>query len=286
LRKIFEWSESLVSKLNERFSEYGIIGLKAELELGSKGEKINVHFPRVMAGNDDYQLDYVLLEFGGRNRGRPTNLHEVTCYLSEVSELPTFDFPAATVQAYDADYILWEKLTALHQFSTQEREPNFNRLTRPWYDVDRLLQSKFADPLSSSGAKQNVVEMKAQRWAEKGVDYGLVLSGELKPVPDEKRLAGITKDHQAAIDGGVFFSVPDDFGVIINRVRKAQESINSENTSLSRLMNHVRWAYSWPSMQASTSYNGRKYFSSLVLSSEKKKALEDLKQKILKNLHK
>jgi len=229
---LIEWSEELVSKLNKLFSDYGISGLEAELDPNSKGEKINVHFPRVTAGDNDYQLDYVLLEFGGRNRGRPTNLHEVTCYLSEVSELSTIDFPTATVQAYDADYILWEKLTALHQFSTQEREPDFNRLARHWYDVDRLLLSKFADPLDSSVAMQNVVEMKAQRWAEKGVDYGLVLSGELKLVPDEERLAGIAKDHQAAIDGGMFFSVPDDFGVIINRVRKTQESINSENTPL------------------------------------------------------
>lgn len=224
---LIEWSEGLVSKLNERFAEYGITELEAELESGSKGEKINIHFPRVTVGKSDYQLDYVLLEFGGRNRGRPTNSHEVTCYLSEVAELSAFDFPVATVQAYDTAYILWEKLTALHQFSTQEREPNFNRLARHWYDVDRLLQSKFADPLNSSDAMKNVVEMKAHRWAEKGVDYGLVLSGELKLVPNKERLSGISKDHQAAIDGGMFFSIPDDFDAIVERLLAAQNKINA-----------------------------------------------------------
>ncbi len=276
-----EWSEALVSKLNERFAEYGISELQAELESGSKGEKVNVHFPRVTAGDNDYQLDYVLLEFGGRNRGRPTNPHEVTCYLSEVSELSAFDFPTATVQAYDADYILWEKLTALHQFSTQEREPAFSRLARHWYDVDCLLQSKFSDPLNSSEAMQNVAEMKAQRWAEKGVDYGQALSGGLMLVPGEERLISIAKDHQAAISGGMFFNSPDDFEKIINRIKTAQDDINAANMPL--LDVSVAWASSGDWVQAHATYEGCTFYSALFLRKVQSFAEQDLKDKIRKH---
>tara|TARA_R110002072_G_scaffold33030_9_gene100274 strand:+ start:25400 stop:26458 length:1059 start_codon:yes stop_codon:yes gene_type:complete len=225
--RLMAWSASLVEKLNERFAQYGIDELKAELDEDSKGEKVNVHFPRVTANDSDYQLDYVLLEFGGRNRGRPTKFHEVGCYLSEVDELSAISCPEANVQAYDADYILWEKLTALHQFSTQEREPSFNRLARHWYDVDCLLQAQFADPLVSEQAMHDVVEMKSYRWAEKGVDYNLASSGGIKLIPDADRLEGIAKDHQDAVDGGMFFSVPDDFEMIIERIRKTQDEINT-----------------------------------------------------------
>ena len=225
--RLMAWSASLVEKLNERFAQYGIDELKAELDEDSKGEKVNVHFPRVTANDSDYQLDYVLLEFGGRNRGRPTKFHEVGCYLSEVDELSAISCPEANVQAYDADYILWEKLTALHQFSTQEREPSFNRLARHWYDVDCLLQAQFADPLVSEQAMHDVVEMKSYRWAEKGVDYNLASSGGIKLIPDADRLEGIAKDHQDAVDGGMFFSVPDDFVMIIERIRKTQDEINT-----------------------------------------------------------
>lgn len=225
--RLMEWSASLVRKLNERFAQYGINELKAELDEESKGEKVNVHFPRVTANDSDYQLDHVLLEFGGRNRGRPTKFHEVSCYLSEVEELSAINCPEANVQAYDADYILWEKLTALHQFSTQEREPSFNRLARHWYDVDCLLQTQFADPLASEQAMHDVVEMKSYRWAEKGVDYNLASSGGIKLIPDADRLEGISKDHQDAVDGGMFFNVPDEFEVIIERIRKTQDEINS-----------------------------------------------------------
>lgn len=230
--RLMEWSANLVDVLNERFEQYGIDELKAELDEDSKGEKVNVHFPRVTANDSDYQLDYVLLEFGGRNRGRPTKFHDVSCYLSEVEELSEIDCPEAKVQAYDADYILWEKLTALHQFSTQERDPNFNRLARHWYDVDCLLQAEFADPLASEQAMHDVVEMKSYRWAEKGVDYRLASNGGIKLIPDDDRLKGIARDHQDAVDGGMFFSTPDNFDAIVERLRKIQGEINTVKQSL------------------------------------------------------
>jgi len=226
---LIAWSESLVERLTSRFTEYGIEGLTAELEADSNGEKIDVHFPRVTTDGSEYQLDHVLLEFGGRNRGRPTETHNIGCYLVDVPELSEIAFPTASVQAYDPAYILWEKLTALHQFSTQSKKPNSNRLARHWYDVDCLLQKKFADPFTTAQAMKDVVEMKRQRWAETGVDFEAVLRGKLQLVPDGKRLRSIADDHQKAIKGGMFFTEPDDFASIVGRLQTAQDQINVAN---------------------------------------------------------
>ena len=226
-QRLTEWSTAFVDTLNKRFEQYGISELKAELEEGSNGEKIDIHFPRLTANSNAYQLDHVLLEFGGRNRGRPTVKHDVSCYLSEVTDLQAIGFPVAEVEAYDPGYILWEKLTALHQFSTQEKDPNPVRLARHWYDVDCLLQqTDFSNPLGAEQAMHDVVAMKTERWAQKGVDFEQVLNGELKLIPDSSRLAGIAEDHQTAIDGGMFFNTPDDFSTIVDRLNKTQESIN------------------------------------------------------------
>ena len=226
--RLIEWSEQFVGKLNQRLAEYGIEGLGAELEADSHGEKINVHFPPVIKGDSNYHLDHVLLEFGGRNRGQPTETHVIASYLEDVPELQELTLPRATVQAYDPSYIMWEKLTALHQFSTMEREPNAHRLARHWYDVDCMLQKEVVDIASTIQARNDVVEMKKQRWAESGVDYELALQGELKLVPDAERLAGIAADHKAAIQGRMFFirRKPDDFDQIIGRISKAQDVIN------------------------------------------------------------
>lgn len=221
-----KWSESLVGRLNDRFAMCGIEGLVAELDRDSKGEKINIRYPRLAKDINDYQLDYILLEFGGRNRGRPTVVKQVDTYLSEVPELSALKLPIANVQAYDPAYILWEKLTALHQFCTQTSEPNPTRLSRHWYDVDCLLQQNFADPIQSRQAMLDVIEMKANRWAVAGVDYGQIAKGKLVLVPDKDRLVAIAKDHEEALSGGMFFNIPDGFEIIINRLKIYQDEIN------------------------------------------------------------
>ena len=67
---------------------------------------------------------------------------------------------------------------------------------------------------------RDVVEMKKQRWSEKGVDYEAALSGNLQIIPNEERLKTIKKDHQEAINGLMFFNTPDNFDAIIEGKRR------------------------------------------------------------------
>lgn len=227
--RLTKWTTQLVQFLNQRFEDYGLEGLGAVLEPGSGGEKVNIHFPSVTESENSYHLDYILLEFGGRNRGLPTVEQPVNTYISEVHELQAFEFPEGKVNAYDPAYIIWEKLTALHQFATMEKEPSAHRLARHWYDVDCMLQRGVVDPIEAKYARDAVVEMKKLRWEERGVDYEDVISGRLKLIPDAERLAKIAADHEDAINGRMFFTSrqPDNFAVIVRRLLKVQESINS-----------------------------------------------------------
>ena len=227
--RLTEWSRELVARLNTRFHDYGISDLRAELEMDSHGEKVDIHFPRIVNNHNAYQLDHILLEFGGRNRGRPSEPRAIHTYLSEVPQIAAaLTLPIGTVAAYDPNYILWEKLTALHQFSTQERAPSFNRLARHWYDVDCLLRQQFfTDSEGGMQAMRDVVEMKRLRFSQRGVDYGDVMSGQLQLVPDDSRLRELVMDHQAALAGGMFFSEPASFGEIVERLRSWQEWFNT-----------------------------------------------------------
>ncbi|MDP4536905.1 nucleotidyl transferase AbiEii/AbiGii toxin family protein [Alkalimonas collagenimarina] len=222
-----DWTEQFVDYLNQRFSAYQIEGLQAVVEPDSAGEKIDIHYPRMTKGTKDYQLDHILLEFGGRNRGKPTKTITTNCYLSEVKEFAELPLPQANVQAYENDFVLWEKLTALHQFSTQTKEPNPTRLARHWYDVSCLLKAGFADAFNSSEAMQAVVEMKKHRWSMPGVDYEAILSGRLSIVPQGNRLQSIIADHKAAINGQMFFQQPESFELIMNQLADFQDKFNS-----------------------------------------------------------
>lgn len=221
------WTTELVEKLNQRFLSYGISDLEARLEAESHGERVDIFFPRVHTDAAAYQRDHILLEFGGRNRGKPTDTLTVHSYLSEIKELVELGLPSSTVQAYDPGYILWEKITALHQFCTQEKELNAERLSRHWYDVDCLLQHRFADLYDTNEAMYNVIEMKQRRWPCKGVDYTWITKGELRLIPEDTgRLAAIAEDHRIAIEGGMFFKDPSGFDKIIARLQKIQDEFN------------------------------------------------------------
>lgn len=225
--RLTEWSAALTERLNARLTKFGIEGLTAKLDPSSSGERIEIHYPAVVDTSSAYQLDHVLLEIGGRNRGRPANPHPVSTYLAEIPDLQALALPSATVNVYDQAYILWEKLTALHQFSTQDKDPTSAiRLARHWYDADRILNAGFPDPLDTVDAMKAVIEMKSARWAQPGVDYTAIARGNLVLVPDGDRYQAIEQDHQTAIDGGLFFGQPDSFDVIVQRLSDVQARIN------------------------------------------------------------
>lgn len=226
-QRLLGWTEQLVHRLNQRFATYQIDGLKAVLEPDSGGEKVDIHFPRVTKNAKDYQLDHILLEFGGRNRGKPTKTITTSCYLAEIKDLAAIALPQANVQAYQNDFILWEKLTALHQFSTQTKEPNPDRLARHWYDVACLLGANFADAFNSNDALHAVVEMKKHRYSVPGVDYEAILAGRLYIVPQGSRLQNIIADHKAAVSGQMFFQEPETFEQILSRLADFQIRFNS-----------------------------------------------------------
>lgn len=278
--RLTAWSETLTDKLNERFQTYGIPELHAELEPGSSGEKIQIHFPRVTTNDKRYQLDYVLLEFGGRNRGRPTQAKAITTYISEVDSLKEVTLPTADVQVYRPDYILWEKLTALHQFCTQEKDPAPDRLARHWYDVDCLLNQRFADPLTTQEAMGDVISMKQHRWAQRGVDFMAVTQGRLRLIPTGDRKDAIAKDHDTSIVGGMFFNTPDNFTTILLRLEQHQDSINQNNV-IPELKKNLRVIQSGAWYQGVTTYNSKTFHSDMSQSDDIDTLLESITIKVL-----
>lgn len=227
-KRLEQWTIQFVDRLNARLKQFEIEGLYATYAEDSAGEKVEVHYPAVTTSASQYQLDYVLLEFGARNRGKPTNPGIIKSYLGEIPELNMIDFPCASqVKVFDPNYIVWEKLTALHQFSTRSKMPNPARLARHWYDVDCIVQKNIVDPLACKQAMCDVIDMKSVRWPVPGVDFTAIKSGGLVLVPKGELLQKLYEDQANMIAGNMYFGQPDDFAVIIKRLGKLEAKINS-----------------------------------------------------------
>ncbi|MCL1137752.1 nucleotidyl transferase AbiEii/AbiGii toxin family protein [Shewanella pneumatophori] len=136
-QRLEKWTLGFFERLKARLVAYGIEGLQVNY---LNSEKVEVYYPIVAEQTGSrYHLGPVLLEFGARNRGKPAEPSKLTTYLSEIEEYEkALSLPVAeNVLVFDPSYIIWEKLTALHQFCTSEKFPNAARLARHWYDVQR-----------------------------------------------------------------------------------------------------------------------------------------------------
>ncbi|MDI4650576.1 MULTISPECIES: nucleotidyl transferase AbiEii/AbiGii toxin family protein [Pseudoalteromonas] len=225
-QRLEEWTLGFFERLKAKIDAYGIKGLQVSY---LNSEKIEVHYPIVAEQRGSrYHLGPVLLEFGARNRGKPTEPSKLTTYLSEIEEYEeAFSLPVAeNVLVFDPSYIIWEKMTALHQFCTSEKQPNAARLARHWYDVDCMMCKGIVDPLRNHQAIYDVVEMKSARWGVKGVDFSLASTGKLRLIPDEPLRTAIAQDYAEMVEGGMYFSKPDEFSTILDRLRSTEKMIN------------------------------------------------------------
>ena len=240
-KRLLKWSNDLVERLNYRFKSYELADLTATIADVSNGEMINITYPHVTSNDHHYHLDHILLEFGGRNRGKPTESKQIYSYLSEISgfEALTSLLPTSQVQAYDKGYIIWEKLTALHQFSTQKNFPAPSRLARHWYDVDCIIQRQIVNPLEHIRSMLDIVELKTHRFRMPGVDYQQILHGQIVLLPGiAEHLQKICDDHANAINGGLFFSTPPTFELIMQRLSDLELQLNHNiPTLLAQLQN-------------------------------------------------
>ncbi|QIR07440.1 nucleotidyl transferase AbiEii/AbiGii toxin family protein [Salinivibrio costicola] len=225
-QRLEEWTLGFFERLKARLDAYGIEGLQVKY---LNSEKVEVYYPIVAEQTcSQYHLGPVLLEFGARNRGKPTDPSQLTTYLSEIEEYEeALSLPVAeNVLVFDPSYIIWEKLTALHQFCTSEKSPNAARLARHWYDVDCMMCKDIVDPLGNHQAINDVVEMKSARWSVKGVDFSLASTGKLRLIPDEPLRTEIAQDYVEMVEGGMYFSKPDKFSTILDRLSSTEKMIN------------------------------------------------------------
>jgi hypothetical protein len=223
-KKLLEnWIREFIDNFNTIAQEYKIDDFKAEY---LQEEQVQIKYPSATGSNGNYVLDYILLEFGGRNRGKPTEQVNVTSYLSMTEVLDGFELPTANVMSYDKHYIMWEKLTALHQYCHTKNLEKLNRSSRHWYDVFMLIDSQFCDPLSNPDAAIDVVTMKQQRWVIPGVDYTDSISGQIQLVPNGEVLKAVKADYIETALAGMFYDEPPEFEDMATAILNLQNLIN------------------------------------------------------------
>jgi hypothetical protein len=232
-----KWSKEIRARLSDWVGSELVPRLKQDLEqqglpatVRAEGDKVFIDYASLATGTG-YVAPAVMLEFGARSTGEPSELRIIRC--DAAAHLQEVEFPTATPRVMRAERTFWEKATAIHVFCAQGVFRGGDRFSRHWHDVTRLDAAGFAEAaIADKALAQAVADHKSVFFAEKNaygdvIDYHAAVSGGLQLVPGDDALAKLAADYQHMVDDGLLFDDAEPFGALLDRCRAIQEKANA-----------------------------------------------------------
>lgn len=224
--RLADWvTTEVVPRLQQDLQQHGLPAIAR-----AEGDKVFIDYTPLVSGTG-YVPPAVMLEFGARSTGEPSELRSVHC--DAAAHLRGVEFPEATPQVMRAERTFWEKATAIHVFCAQGVFRGGDRFARHWHDVTRLDAAGFADSaIKDTALAKAVADHKSIFFAEKGpdgesIDYHAAVSGGLRLVPDVGALAKLGTDYQHMVNDGLFFDEVESFDALLRQCQSIQEKANA-----------------------------------------------------------
>ncbi len=232
-----KWSKEIRARLSDWVGSEIVPRLKHDLEqqglpatVRAESDKVFINYAPLATGTG-YVAPAVMLEFGARSTGEPSEPRLIRC--DAAAHLDTVEFPTATPQVMRPERTFWEKATAIHVYCAQGTFRGGDRFSRHWHDVTRLDAAGFAEAaIADKALAQAVADHKSVFFAENNahddaIDYHAAVSGGLQLVPGDDALAKLAADYQHMVDDGLFLDDVESFEVLLERCRAIQQKANS-----------------------------------------------------------
>ena len=222
-------SAEIVPRLKQDLEQHGLLAT-----VRAEGDKVFIDYAP-LATDTGYIAPAVMLEFGARSTGEPSELRLIHC--DAATHLQGVEFPTATPQVMRAERTFWEKATAIHVFCAQGAFRGGDRFARHWHDVTRLDAAGFVDAaIADKTLAGAVADHKSVFFAERNsqgdvIDYHAAVTGGLQLVPDDVALAKLATDYQHMVDDGLFLDDAEPFEALLERCRVIQQKANAKRAS-------------------------------------------------------
>ena len=237
-----KWSKKIRTRLSDWVLAEIVPHLVHDLELQglsatvrAESDKVFIDYAPLITGTG-YVAPTVMLEFGARSTGEPSEPHTIHCYAGKY--LRGVEFPTATPRVMRAERTFWEKATAIHVFCAQGEFRGGDRFARHWHDVTRLDIAGFADlAIADKALARAVADHKSMFFEEKNtlgkvIDYHAAVDGGLQLVPDDGALAKLANDYQLMVDDGLFLDDAEPFQALMDQCQMIQQKANKKQPPL------------------------------------------------------
>jgi hypothetical protein len=218
-------ADTVVPTLERRLSELGLTATVA-----ATGAMATITYEPLATGTG-YVGPVVLLEFGARSTGEPSEPRPVTC--DATPYLPDVVFPSATPAVMRLERTFWEKATAIHVFCRGGKLRGDDRFSRHWYDIVALDRSGHASAalaersLADRVARHKNIFFREKDGAGAYIDYAAAVRGQLQLVPEGDRLVTLADDYARMVDDRLLFETPPTFESVIEHCQDIQQRANA-----------------------------------------------------------
>lgn len=226
---INEFREELIHQLTELGVNPSLYEIKYNNHVDDTSDPntLEVYYQSNVPATNAYIQQRVLLEMGARSLTEPAESKPIISYIdSEFSKSP-FAMSTFNVEVVVPTRTLIEKVLLLHEeFSKPIENIRTDRLTRHFYDIDKIMDSEFGEQaIVDDDLFTNIVEHRQKVTPLRGIDYSNHKKGKLSILPPEvvfERWAEDYKTMQEHMIIGNSLSWND----LLNRLKEIENKFN------------------------------------------------------------
>ncbi|QIH35547.1 nucleotidyl transferase AbiEii/AbiGii toxin family protein [Sphingobacterium sp. DR205] len=188
---------------------------------------LEIYYHSIAPVGHAYIQQRVLLEMGARSLTEPFEIQSVLSFIDEHYKDTGFAQPAFNVQVVIPTRTFIEKVLLLHEeFSKPIDKIRTNRLTRHFYDIDKIMNTDFgAKAIEDEELFNTIVQHRKTVTPLRGIDYSSHQKGRLRILPPEEVIKEWGADYKAMRENMIVGESLTWEDLLIS-IRKIQDSMN------------------------------------------------------------
>jgi len=201
---IHEFREELIAQLNQLGIDSSFYDIKynAHVDDTSDPNTLEIYYQSVVPITNAYIQQRVLLELGARSLTEPAEPKDILSFIDEQYKDLPFALPIFEAQVVVPTRTFIEKVLLLHEeFSKPIDKIRTDRLTRHFYDLDKLMQAGYGDlAIQDDELFETIVTHRKTVTQVRGIDYSNHEKGKISILPPITVLSKWEADYKTMQD--------------------------------------------------------------------------------------
>lgn len=223
--------EKLLPELNNILSSQGITGYNIELVTENSSNMVTlveVKYQSILPTNIDYLLPVVKIEFSAMSLEEPFEKREIATLIH--SQFPEIDSEIKPLfKSVLPERTFLEKIFLLHE-EYQKENPRTDRMSRHLYDLEKMMDSPFAQSaLLDTDLYKAVVDHRQKFNNMSDVDYLTHEPGHVQICPPDHLQSSWRKDYEHMKESFIYDKDKKSFDKIIERMEELTSRIRKIN---------------------------------------------------------